>query len=219
VIGILFLYITYFHFYSLNEFTFSNVYIITPKDILCRSSSERDMLFTNLRGSVILIVILVIIVIIVIGFFIKRSIGRKGTNLIGGSSPKELASKQNCNTDNYGYICSGNSCAYTSADDEATGQYGCCNSTGWETYLGRDYCTNMSDGTSCLSDNMCANGKCGIADASNKFKYMCCPSGDYTYVYNFRYCTQRPTGTPCLVDAVCANGTCSPYTDGYGTCN
>lgn len=143
----------------------------------------------------------------------------RNVDLIKPKEYDEGSVKQNCNNDNYGYICSGNSCAYISADDEQTGQYGCCNSSGWETYLGRDYCTNMSDGTSCLSDNMCANGKCGIADASNYYKYICCPSGDYTYVTNVRFCTQLPTGTPCLNSSVCANGSCNPFNDEYGICN
>ena len=113
----------------------------------------------------------------------------------------------------------GGACGRKTYADADNNNFICCPSGETDRYLSRDYCTEMSEGSICATDTMCANGACGykVAGASDR---TCCSSG-HTVKHVVDYCTEMPNGSSCWLDTMCSSNYCRGNDGGgeKGTCS
>lgn len=149
-----------------------------------------------------------------------------------------------------GATCTSNSDCENDACGRQTAATGapliCCPSGGLDLYDFLDYCTEMPNGSVCLSDAMCAsnncinntcsdlypvgatctsnsdcqNDACGRQTAADGAQLICCPSGQIVTYAFFDYCTEMPSGSVCWLDSMCSSDDCSGNVGGLekGTC-
>lgn len=115
-----------------------------------------------------------------------------------------------------GQTCSEDSDCVTNACGRASADIGtaltCCESGETDTYAGYDYCTNMADGTTCWSNDMCAKKRDvdGIVVSGG----FCADNGGGT---RRGYCGKGKIGQPCGVDGDCVNNACGRASADSGT--
>lgn len=77
------------------------------------------------------------------------------------------------------------------------------------------FCANQESGYPCLSDNMCASGRCALRNFTISGDYICC-DGDYEEIDSFQnpnsstfVCTNQHLDMPCGTDSMCSSGFCN----------